>query len=342
MTQRRNTLYDAIALTRPNQWPILSGQFFVGVLLMAPAAQGGGCWLNTASMGVLSVAWICWVVMLNGGTLAFNSAHDQDEGPVAYLPDPPPPPSWLGSAALVWMLTGACLGWWLVGPAFGALVAVCVALSVLYSHRITRWKSRPGLDLLVNMLGYGIGTTTAGILAGRAAYLIGPDNGGSGDSLVALSACGSDRIVLPPIPAGDNISLAVLQAVASGGAGWFILGFGFLFGSLYPLTQLYQMEDDQKRGDRTLVSFLGTNRALRLAIALGLAAALAFGAGLVVRGIGLWSLAPLVAAVLWLGHLVIWSLSSVTYTATDHEQGMYRALALWGVMDITLLVAWVF
>ena len=99
-----SAIRDAFALTRPGQWPILSAQFFVGVLLMAPAAQGGGCWLNTGSLVVLAVAWACWVILLNGGTLAFNSAHDQDEGPIAYLPDPPLPPPWLNRAALAWML----------------------------------------------------------------------------------------------------------------------------------------------------------------------------------------------------------------------------------------------
>lgn len=47
-------------------------------------------------------------------------------------------------------------------------------------------------------------------------------------------------------------------------AGWFlIVGFGLLFGSFYPLTQIYQLDSDQERGDLTLVartfSLFGSN-----------------------------------------------------------------------------------
>ena len=41
-------------------------------------------------------AWLgiaAWVVLLNGGTLALNSAFDRDEGDIAFLRDPPPPPT---------------------------------------------------------------------------------------------------------------------------------------------------------------------------------------------------------------------------------------------------------
>lgn len=344
MSSLLNGIRDAGVLTRPGQWPILSSQFFVGVLLMAPAAQGGGCWLNTASLAVLAVSWLCWVVLLNGGTLAFNSAHDRDTGPVAYLADPPAPPSWLAHAALVWMIAGAVIGWLVIGPAFGTVIGLCVVLSVLYSLPATRWKSLPGLDLLVNMVGYGSGTTAAGLLAGRAAYLNGPraadDSGGR--SLAALSACGTDRIFLPPLPAGDGLGTGMISAVLSGGAGWFVLGFGLLFGSFYPLTQLYQLQDDMERGDRTLATALGTGRSLQLSIALGVAAAAAFGLGLTARGAGPWMILPGAGLLAWIGHLVVWSLSSVTYTPADHERGMYRALTLWAAVDLTLLAAWIF
>ena len=35
---------------------------------------------------------VLWVVCLNGGTLALNSAFDRDEGDIAYLRQPPTPP----------------------------------------------------------------------------------------------------------------------------------------------------------------------------------------------------------------------------------------------------------
>ena len=131
------------------------------------------------------------MVLLNGGTLAYNSAYDRDTGPVAYLPTPPVPPRGLATGALALMGCGAVVGGALVGPRFGQVTAACVVLSVLYSHPRPRWKARPGLDLLVNMAGYGAGTTIAGLLAGRAA---------SG-------------------------------AAAAAGAPWLVAGFAALFGS---------------------------------------------------------------------------------------------------------------
>lgn len=346
MTSLRNTTAAVLALMRPAQWPILSIQLLVGVLLMSPAAQGGGCWLNSASPLILATGWLSWVVLLNGGTLAFNSAFDRDTGPVAYLPEPPTPPRGLAPFAGLAMVAGAVLGWLVVGPAFGTVTGACVLLSVLYSHRRTRWKSVPGLDLLVNMLGYGAGTTAAGLLLGRAAHLIGPDaaiaqaNGGPHAALSALSACGVDRLFLPDLPTGDGWNVALVGVLWRGGAGWFVVGFGLLFGSFYPLTQIYQREEDLARGDRTLATALGIERALGLALALGAAAVAAFGAGLLDRQAGAALAPPAIAMVLWLGHLVIWRSSATTYTASDHERGMYRALTLWAIVDLALLAGW--
>src|SRR2546430_569802 len=46
-----------------------------------------------------------------------------------------------------------------------------------------------------------------------------------------------------------------------------LLGFCPLFAGLYPLTQLYQMEEDRRRGDRTLALLLGLRASLGVAIA---------------------------------------------------------------------------
>ncbi len=55
--------------------------------------------------------------------------------------------------------------------------------------------------------------------------------------------------------------------------GLVLLAFCPLFAALYPLTQLYQLEEDTRRGDRTLACVLGVRRSLTAALA---AAALAF------------------------------------------------------------------
>jgi len=288
----------ALRLTRPAQWPILTGQLLVGMLLAAPAlGPAGNEWLGGLPWWRLAAAWLAWVVLLNGGTLAFNSAYDRDTEAVAYLANPPEPPPWLAAAALLAMMLGAGLGTILVGWFFGGLVWGCLALSVLYSHPRTRWKSRPGLDLLTNMVGYGAGTTLAGLTAA---------GGGS------------------PSAAGW----------------WLATGFGLLFGSFYPLTQVYQTRADRQRGDRTLTTALGIRTALVVALVLGLAAGFTLSWGCYGAGrVSWWSLLVGVLLV-WNIHVGWWLIRAARWTEADHEGGMYRALVLWTVVDIGLALVW--
>lgn len=288
----------ALRLTRPAQWPILTIQLMVGMLLAVPVGTPDGVrWWTGLPWWRLVSAWLAWVVLLNGGTLAFNSAYDRDTGPVAYLAQPPPPPTWLARAALGMMILGAGLAWFLVGGFSAVLIGGCVILSVLYSHPVTRWKSRPGLDLLTNMIGYGAGTTWAGLSAVKGGV---PDATGW----------------------------------------WFGAGFGLLFGSFYPLTQIYQTEADRRRGDRTLTTALGIRPSLGLALGLGLAATAALGQGCATAhrtgSLGLL----LLACGLWSGNLVWWWARAGRWRDADHERGMYRALALWAGFDLALAVVW--
>ena len=320
---------DAWRLTRPDQWSILTFQFMVPVMLTAPAARGGGCWFNPASAALLATAWLVWVVFLNGGTLAFNSAYDKDTGPVAYLPDPPQPPSWLAAAAFVFMVFGAVLAWFVVGKAFAAVVGFSILLSVMYSHPLVRLKAKPGLDLLVNMLGYGGGTTLAGLLAGHAAYF-----GADGNACAA----GGWRFVPWPGLQG-TISQQILTAF-QGGAGWFVLGFALLFGSLYPLTQIYQIDEDRRRSDRTLCTALGVKPSLWLAVVLAGLAGAAMALGLWQRGTGWAYILPAAGLAAWLGHLLTWLARDPDLDCAAQEKKMYRALTLWAVIDACLIAAW--
>ena len=290
--------HAAVRLARPAQWPILTCQFLLGVLLAAPAAGAGfGAWWTGLSWPTLAGGWLAWVVLLNGGTLAYNSAYDRDTGPVAYLPDPPLPPPWLAAAALAAMTGGALLGALLAGPLFGGVTAVCVILSVLYSHPAVRLKGRPGWDLVVNVIGYGAATTLAGLALGHRG--------------------------------------------APGAAGWWLTaGFGLLFGSFYPLTQVYQAAADRARGDRTLTTALGTGPALGLALMLGSVAAMALLQGLRAGGrLAMWGY-PAGALVLWCVHLAWWRWRAAVWDDRRHERGMYHALGLWALVDIALAVGW--
>ncbi len=121
-----------------------------------------------------------------------------------------------------------------------------------------------------------------------------------------------------------------------GGHALVLLGFCPLFAGLYPLTQLYQMEEDRRRGDRTLALLLGLRASLGIAIAsTALAFALFAGAAAVLR-VRAWLLGVPLAA--WLAVLVPWYRRREVLIPADHQRGMYRALAAWAVTDLVVLL----
>jgi len=124
-----------------------------------------------------------------------------------------------------------------------------------------------------------------------------------------------------------------------------LISFGFLFGALYPLTQLYQLEEDSRRGDRTLAVWLGINRSLGTSVAMAMLAFAGFGfAGLGSGWEGIGAVARwaglLAAAAAWLVVLLPWWRDREVMDAASHQAGMHRALAAWAVTDMAVLFAW--
>lgn len=294
---------------RPMEWPIMSAHFLLGALLARGLALPWGPTL---------AGWFIFVVLTNGGTLAINSAFDQDEGDIGYLQQPPPPPPHLFRVSALLLGLSLLLGF-LLPFGFAVPNALCVGLAWLYSVPPARLKARAGWDLLVNMAGFGALTPMAGWgLTGT--FFTSP-----------------------------------FLLVAG--------GFGLLFGALYPTTQIYQMDEDRARGDRTLVIRLGTPLSLTLALLLALGAHALFAQAalqhhevlepvshLVVRdGIQVlravwqpvggpspaWLFLSLAA---WLGVLVPWLLRWRTLSLRRQKAGMYWTLAAWAVTDVVVLV----
>ncbi|MCE1228096.1 MAG: UbiA family prenyltransferase [Firmicutes bacterium] len=276
------TMMAYVLHLRPLEWPIMTAHFLLGTFLAAGVA---------VSWKAVLLGWLVFVLLMNGGTLAINSAFDQDEGDVGYLKQPPKPPRYLFHVSAAMLLASLALGF-LLPPIFAWSNAACVAMSFLYSVPPARLKARAGWDLLINCLGFGLLTPMAGWgLTGR------------------------------PLT-------APFLAVA--------IGFAFLFGALYPLTQIYQIDEDRRRGDRTLVILLGESRSLILALLLALLAHGCFGWALLRSSADSPWLLPSLAA--WLLVLVPWLRGWRTWSASRHEKGMYHALAAWAVTDLTLLI----
>jgi 4-hydroxybenzoate polyprenyltransferase len=287
---------DYLLHLRPVEWPIMAAHTAVGYLLAVGVRDAAGGHLPAALAGLA-----LWVGCLNGGTLALNSAFDRDEGDIAYLRNPPPPPRRLAAFAFALMAVGQVLAFALP-PGFRLAYAVCFAMSILYSVPPFRLKAVAGADWLINMVGFGALTPYAG-----------------------WATTG-----LPP----DIADVAVL------------LAFCPLFAALYPLTQIYQIEEDTRRGDRTLARILGVRRSLDVAlIATAVAFALFGWAGSRSAwswsGPGPWRWGALVVALgAWLAVLAPWRARAAALDPAQHQRRMYHALGAWAVTDLAVVLAW--
>lgn len=122
-----------------------------------------------------------------------------------------------------------------------------------------------------------------------------------------------------------------------GGHALVLLAFCPLFAGLYPLTQLYQFDEDRRRGDRTLALIVGMRASLVVATASTL---LAFGLlawAVSVLNVGVKALALVLPFVTWLAVLLPWLGTYSEWTPRQHQRGMYRALAAWALTDLGVL-----
>jgi lycopene elongase/hydratase (dihydrobisanhydrobacterioruberin-forming) len=117
-----------------------------------------------------------------------------------------------------------------------------------------------------------------------------------------------------------------------------LLAFCPLFAALYPLTQLYQLEEDRARGDRTLALVLGMRMSLLLAIGATVIAFALLAAGALVGSPGRWWPTLLIALGAWIAVLLPWYLRRDRMTTTQHKRGMYAALHAWAITDVAALL----
>ena len=116
-----------------------------------------------------------------------------------------------------------------------------------------------------------------------------------------------------------------------------LLAFCPLFAALYPLTQLYQFDEDRRRGDRTLALLLGMRTSLAVAIGSTLAAFGLFAWATARLQVGAWAVALALPLVAWLAVLLPWYRGHPAWTPRDHQRGMYRALGAWALTDLAVL-----
>ena len=173
------------------------------------------------------LGFVAFHVFLYGGITAYNSYYDRDEGPVGGLRKPPPVSAPLLGFSIAIQLIGLGLSV-LIGWELTLLYAIVMLLSVAYSHPAFRWKARPLLSVLVVALGQGGVGFRAGWLCGAT----------------------------PALPLSSSLDGLLGMAAAM------LLTTGF-----YPLSQLYQCDEDRARGDFTFAVAYGPKASFRFALA---------------------------------------------------------------------------
>ena len=102
-------------------------------------------------------------VLISGGTVAYNSYYDNDEGQINFVKNPPKPTKSLLILSIIFKLSGIIFSIF-INLEFFTICIVCVLMSVLYSHPKFKLKTKHGLDLIINGLGYGSLTVLGGWL----------------------------------------------------------------------------------------------------------------------------------------------------------------------------------
>lgn len=176
--------------------------------------------LSQSSHPDVDKAWWIFLILhflLFPASNAYNSYYDKDEGSIGLLETPPPVTKELFYVAWVFDILALVLGWLFVGEVFTLYLVVYGFISKAYSHPIIRLKKYPVLSWIVV-------TFFQGVLTYLAVYqAISPS--------VTLESLTSQWI--PALVCTSNLL------------------------AIYPLTQVYQHEEDAKRGDMTMSRLLG-------------------------------------------------------------------------------------
>lgn len=148
----------------------------------------------------------------------FNSYFDKDEKSIGGLKNPPQVNKGLYYLSLLFDVIALVLGYFIINPLFALMLFVYGMVSKAYSHPLVRLKKYPIMGWLA-----------AGVFQGAFTFLM--CYVGLND--FSLQACFKIHVIVP----------AVLTSI--------------MLWANYPMTQVYQHEEDLKRGDHTLSVRLG-------------------------------------------------------------------------------------
>ena len=239
-----------------------------------------------------------FVILLNGGTLALNSSFDKDEGDIAFLNNPPKPPKYLGLFGFILLFLSLYFSIYRANQSLGHKYFFEIVLTCI----------------LMSIL-YSVPPIR---LKARPGF----------DLLINSLGFGFFTFLAGFVSMGNSLTSHVLKLA---------VGFGFLFGGLYPLTQIYQNREDSRRGDRTLTLWLGNQRALSFSMGFSIVAFLWL----------IWAslhdfltiILLLLNLLIWLFLLQRWKRRSSYMSSDQHKTSMYIFLALWPLTDLLILAS---
>lgn len=176
--------------------------------------------LSQAPQVIISNAiltFIIWHLLVYPASNGYNSYFDKDEGSIALVENPPPVDKSLYNFSIFLDLLAILVSLFV---SIDLLVAVLLfgTFSKLYSHPATRLKKYPFVSFLIVF-----------IFQGACIYW---------SSYAAISGLS--------ILNGWTVNFVIAGLICS-----------CLIGATYPLTQVYQHEEDGRRGDKTLSMVLG-------------------------------------------------------------------------------------
>ena len=118
-----------------------------------------------------------------------------------------------------------------------------------------------------------------------------------------------------------------------------VAAFFCLLVAWYPLTQFYQMEEDRRRGDRTLTLAIGKRNGLILATVAALAGFAFLGAEILLRHWGLRAIGVALGFLLWAAVLAHWWFHWREADTLYERTGMYRLVWGFAVTQVGVLFA---
>jgi 1,4-dihydroxy-2-naphthoate octaprenyltransferase len=185
------------------------------------------------------IAWVFFILhlLLYPASNAYNSYFDKDEKSIGGLKNPPRVKKGLYSLALLFDALAVVLGGWKINLTFAAMLLIYGLVSKAYSHPSIRLKKHA-------ITGWVITGIFQGLFTFIMCY--------TGINDYAVSQALTPAVLIP----GTLTSLML----------W----------ANYPMTQVYQHEEDSKRGDRTFSLMLGVKGTFHFAAIFFTAAAAGF------------------------------------------------------------------